>query len=567
MSTATLNKPNSNKSKLVGLKSQLRRLRNARDGVRFSAALTGVLFWLAGTLAVWFTLDYGLNLSPMHRILMIAISLPVVVYGISRSLGKLHGWGATLIDTAISVEHRHGIDGDLVAAIQFEQGDAIGSSELQNAVVDYVAELKNEIDIFDGFDAKPTRNRFIALGLLAVLAIGFYFFAPNYVSTFLDRLAMGGTNYPTSTQIASVQINGQEVDLSDPSQAIKLGYGNPLDLVVMCAGRLPKTCRIVLEDQKGESTEEDLAPTTEADDHYAYSIPRLIQPLTYQVYAGDTQTPQLSIEIIPLPSLKVELAATPPDYAKNIQLSSGSSSTHLAVLAGSNVSLKAVADRELLPPTLILRHGTEQETLKLVPEASGENTWTIDGSIAALTDIQETATYELTATDTYGLQPASPIRGTIRVVPDRLPTASLQTIHHIVLATASPVIRYRAADDFGLSKLSLVLEIRRADTAPRVVEVPLKTFATNQPAQKTDEGDFPLDLSPWQLEVGDLVQVTLQATDFRAGADEMVGHSDPIHLEIGDESTVLAAIAEADKQSEQMLSELIQQQLGLGENP
>ncbi|GAA4437086.1 hypothetical protein [Bremerella cremea] len=553
-------------SKLSSLKSQLTQLRNARDGVRLATALTSSFFWLAGTLVVWFVLDYSLNLSPLHRGLVMAASMPVLVYGISQAFSAMKGWGASLIDTAISVEHRHGIDGDLVAAIQFEQGQAVGSAELRSAVVDYVAELKNEINIFEGFDSKPTRNRFLGVGLIVVLAIGFCFLAPRHVSAFFQRLAFYHVNYPTKTQITSIQINGQPVDLSNPSQPVTVGYGSALELQIACDGVVPTNCRVALRDVKGEQTEAQLSQDADADQQFTYALDRLIQPIQYQVFAGDTQTPELSIEIIPLPALKVELAATPPDYAIGIQLSAANSSTHMAVLAGSNVSLKAIADRELNPPSLILRHGAEETTYSLSADPKQNNSWQLDSSSGPLNNVQETIAYELTAIDQHGLQPASPIRGTIRVVPDRVPNASLQTIHHIVLPTASPVLRYRATDDFGLADLVLRLDIRRPDSASRTVEVPMKSFADAKPAQTSVEGEYALDLSQAALEVGDLVQVTLQVTDFRGGAGEMIGKSDPVHLEIGDESTVLAAIAEADKQSEQMLSELIQQQLGLGES-
>ncbi len=552
-------------SKLSSLKTQLRRLRDARDRVRMGLMLTSSFYWLTGTLLLWFVLDFGLNLSPLHRGLMMLVSVPVLAYGLSKAVTALRGWGASIIDTAISVEHTHGIDGDLVAAIQFEQGESIGSPELQSAVVDYVAELKDEIDIFEGFNSRRLPQRYLAVGVILMLFVAAWSFAPRHVSAFFERLTLASVNYPTKTLISSISVNGQDVDLSNPSQPIPVGYGSGLQLTIQCEGVLPKTCRLTLQDEKGESTSATLEATEDDNGQYVYSIPRLIQPIQYQVFAGDAVSPVLSIEIITLPALKVELAATPPDYAKNIQLASNSSSTHMAVLAGSDVSLRVVADRELDAPELTLLRGASQKVSNLSPVSGEKNTWQLSDDQASLNNIQETVAYQLNAVDKFGLSPASPIRGTIRVVPDRIPSASLQTIHHIVLATASPVIRYRASDDFGLADLTFQLKIQSGQTAARVVEVPLKSFTADQPAQTSLDGEYSLDLSPWQLQVGDRVEVRLLATDFRENAAEMPGQSDPITLEIGDESTVLAAIAEADKQSEQMLSELIQQQLGLGE--
>lgn len=553
-------------SKLNGLKSQLRRLRDARDRVRLGIALSETALCILAALAAWFLIDYTFRLDPIHRLLMIAISIPAIVYGLSRAFTTLRGWGASLIETAISVEHRHGIDGDLVAALQFEQGESIGSSELQSAVVDYVAELKNEIDFFDGFNTRPLRDRLIGLGLAMLVAVGVCVAAPQHVSIFFQRLAMSHVQYPTKTRITQVAVNGHIVPLFGTAEPATVGYGNRLDLRITLDGVLPQACRLVLTDENGSVTEAEIAPHATSENEFQYTVERLIQPIRYQVFAGDATSPEHSVEITPLPVLKVELAATPPPYAQNIQLSSRSNSTHLAVLAGSKVTMNVLADRPLEAPKLLLRRAASEIETTLVPLPSLENAWTLPQSIDALRDVQETVSYELTAMDEHGLSPSSPVRGTIRVVPDRLPSVTLQTIHHIVLPTASPIVRYRASDDFGLARLTFQLEIRRGDTAPRVVDIPLKQFAADTPPQRTFEGEFPLDLSPWNLEVGDQVKVTLLATDFRGNSEEMLGESDPLHWEIGDESSVLAAIAEADKQSEQMLSELIQQQLGLGEN-
>lgn len=92
-------------SRLTPLKKQLQKLREAQDGVRLGRAVAGVLFWIAGTLAVWFAFDFLLNLSPVQRLLLMVISLPVLTWGISRAVAALRGWGASLIDTEIGRAH------------------------------------------------------------------------------------------------------------------------------------------------------------------------------------------------------------------------------------------------------------------------------------------------------------------------------------------------------------------------------------------------------------------------------------------------------------------------------
>lgn len=551
-------------SKLGSLKSQLTKLRSARDGIRAGTAISTLGFWLFGLLALWFILDYTFLLSSTQRLLMLVISLPVFVYGISQSFAALHGWGASLIDTAISVEHRLGIDGDLVAALQFEQGHAIGSPELQGAVVDYVAEMKDDLDVFDGFDGSLLRNRFLTLGILLVGVIGVYLLAPNHLSAFLRRMTLANVNYPTHTRIDSITINGETI-ATDGSRPATVGYGRSVDFSVQVSGVIPKSGVVLIRDESGQQSEGVLEPAEDAPGQLNFNIPKLIQPVTFRLFAGDARTSTLSIDLVPLPALGVDLAIRPPSHASQAQFATQSSSTHVSVLASSDVDLKVIADRDLVDPRIIIRQGGESSQFPLNAVPENQHNYQIS-SADVLRNLQQTVSYEVLAIDAHGLEPASPLRGTIRVVPDRVPLASLQSIHKIVLPTATPILQYRASDDFALKELALQLTIEKANTNSRVVEVPLASFESEEAPVKLNEGAAPLELSTWQLERGDRVLVVLRAYDYRSGEDVEPGTSEPLTLEIGDESDVLAAISEADEQSEQILGELIQQQLGMGES-
>jgi hypothetical protein len=86
------------------------------------------------------------------------------------------------------------------------------------------------------------------------------------------------------------------------------------------------------------------------------------------------------------------------------------------------------------------------------------------------------------------------------------------------------------------------------------------------------DSTFTLSLSPLKLTKGDRLKITLEVVDYRGEneAGEPTGYryqSDPLVLEISDESGVLAAIAEADENSEKRLTDIIKRQLGIGESP
>ena len=85
-----------------------------------------------------------------------------------------------------------------------------------------------------------------------------------------------------------------------------------------------------------------------------------------------------------------------------------------------------------------------------------------------------------------------------------------------------------------------------------------------------------MPLAGLKLAKGDRVKLTLEATDYRGENEQgepagrmpvgTVQASEPLVLEISDESGVLAAITEADPRSEEQLNEIIKRQLGIGDD-
>ena len=81
------------------------------------------------------------------------------------------------------------------------------------------------------------------------------------------------------------------------------------------------------------------------------------------------------------------------------------------------------------------------------------------------------------------------------------------------------------------------------------------------------EDRHPLDLAPLGLAKGDRLTVTLQAVDHRG--PERQGEStetDPLVFQVTDERGILAAMAEADRESVDRLKTMIQRQIEVGES-
>jgi hypothetical protein len=68
-----------------------------------------------------------------------------------------------------------------------------------------------------------------------------------------------------------------------------------------------------------------------------------------------------------------------------------------------------------------------------------------------------------------------------------------------------------------------------------------------------------------ELSKGDQVKLTIEAVDYRGETPGKSTLSEAVVLDISDEAGVLAAIAEADENSEERLNEVIKEQLGIGD--
>ena len=82
------------------------------------------------------------------------------------------------------------------------------------------------------------------------------------------------------------------------------------------------------------------------------------------------------------------------------------------------------------------------------------------------------------------------------------------------------------------------------------------------PAQRAR---YAVDMSALELSKGDQVKLTIEAIDYRGETPGKATMSDAVVLDISDEAGVLAAITEADENSEERLTEVIKEQLGIGD--
>ena len=334
---------------------------------------------------------------------------------------------------------------------------------------------------------------------------------------------------------------------------------------------------------------------------YQGTLDRLVDGVKYKLRLGDAWTDPAQVTMIPLPIVQRTLTPTPPAYAKTSENSRGVSTPQMAVLEGTqiDVAVQCVNDKRLASVWMNLRQGDETQRLEMEKSDDSGKSWHLSqlgGRSSPLSRITKELSYEIQVVDADGLSLETPLRGTIRIKPDRPPSGGAEIVHKVVLPDARPVLEYRASDDFGVARVRLAVDIERqqdeivptmppgesaSHTGPMVdssgnhmesatLEIH-SADASGNSLQPKLTGKYAVDLAQLplaeKLAKGDRVKLTLEVVDYRGNAEGRSYYSDPLVLEISDESGVLAAISEADERSEQRLTDIIKRQLGIGESP
>ncbi|HTN77330.1 MAG TPA: hypothetical protein VL096_18855, partial [Pirellulaceae bacterium] len=325
---------------------------------------------------------------------------------------------------------------------------------------------------------------------------------------------------------------------------------------------------------------------------YLGDMGRLVDDISYSLKVGDAWTDPARVRMIPLPAVELVPKIVPPKYARNEKADALTSQRQISVLEGSEVqlALNSVNEKPLKEAYLIAKTRDGVKKLPFTKTDDAGLKWSLPAADSPFKNITEEIRYEIQVTDVDDLHLDTPIRGVIRLRPDRAPSGSAEVVHRVVLPTANPVIGYRLNDDYGISQVLLKVEIERSnesagtpppgfdpafDVAPAAQNeqdkiVSFTLHSKEQPFLPTTEpirGAYELHLSPLMLVKGDRLKLTLDITDYRGAAVGQTYLSDPLILEISDESGVLAAISEADERSEQRLTDIIKKQLGIGESP
>ena len=194
-------------SHLHPLRDRLAGLRRRRQRFRWATAASAMVIAVLWALAGIFALDWCFqrNIDLWQRLILLVLAATGVFWAFVRFARPWLGKREDDTEMALLVQRQAGIDSDLVAALQFESGDAAkwGSKQLQTAVIDRVAaRSRRTIDVMTALPRQPLARRLkVLIATAGRVGPARGFFAPQFVAIFFQRLAFGSQHYPAQTEV------------------------------------------------------------------------------------------------------------------------------------------------------------------------------------------------------------------------------------------------------------------------------------------------------------------------------------------------------------------------------
>ena len=535
--------------KLSAVHSGLRRVRRFRSTVRLGSAWSVTLTAALWALAAAFVLDYWIRMGRLERAILLAGVVGAAVWAVARYLLPALRVRESEVGLALLVERQQGLHSDVVAALQFAEGGRAqyGSGALREAVVDCTDEASRGLSFLEGFRREQLSRRMGMLAVTALVVVLPSAVFPAYTRAFLNRLFLLGTaHYPTQTVIKDIESPGGEL----------VPYGRPVVFRVRAGGNLPPGGLVELRAAASDlMTTVELAPDANDPNVFVGRLDRILDDLSYVVRLGDAYTDPRDLKLIPLPLVELALNVTPPAYAAARFRADAQGGRQTVAPEGSTVGLTVTADKKLAGGTVTV----EKQTYPLTPAGGGLR---LDPAGTVFQKVVEPMRFRVQVVDEHGLSLDRPISGTVQVTEDRPPRIAAAAVSRYVLPTATPRIKLRAVDDYGVSRVLLHQTIHHADANQTQSSATVAQW-DDHPANR--EMWHELALTPLQLSKGDRVTVSLEAIDYRGGDEGRPGRSDPISFVVTDREGLLEAMRKLDDQMVEKLDEIIQAQLGIGD--
>ncbi|MFO0912336.1 MAG: DUF4175 family protein [Pirellulales bacterium] len=554
-------------SELSGLLSQLDRVMRQRRRVRGLEWQWRYWALLLGCLALIALVDIQWGVPLAFRLLLTFLGIPLAAVIARRWLSTRWTIAERPIQIARQATRRGRLVGDVIAAMQFQQGlhgsdelaEAGESIALKQAVIGDVARHLEEIDLRSQQLRLSPGGWISSLVVLATVTASVV--GMDYAATFVTRMCGFPAYYPTRTQIRSVEFD---------RRGAKLVWHRVVDAWVVrgeiapvrieCLGARPEKVVLELREPGTSSVVVPLgadSPAGDAQDGgrvvYEGKLPELQRGAEFRVLAGDAQTRWSPLAVRDRPVVAAKLIVHSPSYTHRPPLEVAD--LQVDVLPGSSVELHLEADQPLRLAEALVTQPEGDRTMSLEASGAERQNWIFPTTGSPLVAILDPQRLWLQVESDQGVQLARPLQLQIGLEPDQSPEVKAAVEGELVVPQAKPVIFYEARDDYGVKQVQLQVAIHRSDG--QVVEHQLVLHPDGAEKLPAVTGNYVWDLSTLELRPGDRIVATPRVTDFREPLPSQTADGPSFELRVGDPADVLAEISKADADSLRMLDEII----------
>ncbi len=532
------------------LLTQLEQVCRRRKRRRWLAASCWALTALLVVGFVLVGLDRVLGIADLAGRVVLTLTLAAAGAGIFRNWNReVAAISATPLQIAQEVEQRYpSLRGELASAWEFaaqaDDDPTAGSESLRRAVVLRATSSAEQVDWDALVPRRPLKRGATAFACVVVATIAIGWCLPHAMATGWTRLInpLSRAEWPRNHNLQFI----------DPPELIAAGDDLLLQLTDT-TGKLPEDVVMHYRTRRQGRWQKETRPVTTSENPQEIRWPNVRQSVQFRAVGGDHKTmPWHSLEVVSPPRIdKLQITVHPPEYTN---LPAREWRPNSTVIAGSALELSGRTDLKIERAEL-----RAEESKEIVAQVSADGRdFRIDRSSW---QVQRSDTYRLQFNTTRGLTTRAKREIVMQVVTDQPPTVRFSEPQDelTVLPTASVPLVIEAQDKLALSEIDLVS--RRSDqseTGERRLSLWRASDQSENPQSlRTKRIEHQLDLEPWSVTPGTLIELHAQAKD----AQPMTGQSvRAVRLNVVSEAQLWAQLLEQQSRLAESIAQLLSEQ-------
>jgi len=427
------------------------------------------------------------------------------------------------VRTALQVESKNPkLSSILITYTELSATDSTSntSEEIVQAIKEKANERTESINFKEIVSWDQIKKIFAISAAIIIVFAGISVNWTEQVGTLFNRLTLGGSNYPTQTEIEKVHVEGQEMKVEKP---FKVKFGESLnikvftDLIKVPQGKLYVRTK---GSEKWPSVPQGMVPL--ANDKLVYE--RVLKDITedteFYVRVNDDKGQVYDIQVIKSPKIEAyEIEQTFPDYIAKAPVTA----SDLTFDTAQDTTLKWKITTQTKVKAMQVRIG-EDET---IDAEISENGRLITFSRKA--DKAFNYAFQWTEGESGKNFEYGDVQENIKVIDDTLPEVQLITPSSDGLATDKKTVNldYRGTDDYGLGKAHLIYTVKRGDRESEGESENSKKEIHDFEGKSAGENTYEWKISDHikELKPGDQISYQIEVEDLFPGEKKHVRQS------------------------------------------